>query len=482
MQVVPIGGRVKAAGIGLDHLPIDETDPIVCDGRIREIIARPPSELLRCFFPSDAKRIKQLLAGVGLLRPSLKTDQGMPGNFAVFEIHPTLTRSDLRRIDICGEEFLAFPEPHADLPPDIVSTVQDTFYGQNLREVASLLEGLGQRDAERGRTSFFLVRAAQLNETRIFGSDIVRRVEDATGRLIESIIAQAGDQEFADSGHRTPSNLIYVQPDAYISPEGEVEIDRLNCPDVGLFLRGLRHPTSKRLPIAASLMTKMRAAICEAILSRIPDTEITLLTRDEVIDRAEDLLELGELHELMTALRDQGKMVRVARIREIPSIPTGSAVILLNLNYAAGGIDPLFARHCSGEIRCFPNPYVQRICQRATGLTDIELTEPERGRFLQLVSSKPKNTHGHHDVMYRVHGYLAKAGLDAPIYHVAINEELVPVVAGSLHSWHQVTRRLARHEGVPRISLRPLPVRPNASLLTSETGPRMHVYRFLCTF
>src|SRR5437762_3295422 len=105
--ILPFGGRIKSASIGLDHLYADITE---VDTTIKELRQDPPKEFCAAFFPRTGKDLKQALRGVGFFRPSLKTDQGMPGNFFPFSIDLNRQTSDLSRRVVAREEGLAIPE------------------------------------------------------------------------------------------------------------------------------------------------------------------------------------------------------------------------------------------------------------------------------------------------------------------------------------------------------------------------------------
>ncbi|MFH1252972.1 MAG: hypothetical protein V1664_01415 [Candidatus Uhrbacteria bacterium] len=470
-SIAPVGGRVKAAGIGLDHL-FSEEDPVALDRQLKLMIARPSLEHLVAFFPSDHARLRQVLKSVGFFRPSLKTDQGMPGNFLQFEIDPTLERSVLETRTIVRVENLAIPEPHAELDLQTIETVQAKFFAGHFEETAEMLEQLPSREAEKGRLPFFFIRPAVADQPITFGQDIVRKVEQATRRLTEQVCAETGVAQ---------PNLIWCQPDVFILKDGTVQIERLNCPDVGLFLRGLKHRLSKNLPKLIELMTELKSRLCQTIVRAIPGPEpIWIVTRDEVLINNEDLLEIGEIEELRNGLNELGRGLCVVGLSEVDKIKPGASVVLLNLDHQHPAINHLYERVEMGEIDCFPNPRFQAACQRATGLTSLTVPERHREKFLSLIGSEPKNEAAHRTIINQIERFTRGNGLNTPIIYARVGSELVPVLHRSLHSWRQLKRRTERQAPNESISLLAVPATPDNLLLTSASGPRLHVFRFLC--
>ena len=105
--MVPVGGRIKSAGVGLDIFVSNGENFQTQMKKARE---NPPIEILNAFFPSDNSRMKQMMKGIGFYRPMLKTDQGMGGNFLPFYINEALDTTDLSQRQIVREEGLIIPE------------------------------------------------------------------------------------------------------------------------------------------------------------------------------------------------------------------------------------------------------------------------------------------------------------------------------------------------------------------------------------
>lgn len=471
-DIVPIGGRIKAAAVGMDLL---SGEPPEVDEKISSYRKKPPKELLTAFFPHSSAEIKQFLDRLGIYRPILKTDQGMPGNFLHFLIDQNLDRTDLKTVKVEREEGLALPEPHCNHSADTVTEVQSHFRQMNLHGTFEYLRDMERRTAEKGRSPYFFIRAAASSEVPVFGQDIVQNVASKTKHRIEESMGNlAIGAEFC--GLRlAPPNFLYVQTDAYITPDGDVSIERVHCPDVGMFLEDVDVPNSEILPPIRAMMTKINLAICASILRRIKGP-LTIVTRDEVIRDKEDMLEQGEIAVMARYLR-QARDVSVLPVSQIERVPRGGNAILMNIDYTSESARNLFHRYDKGDMQFFPNPYMQIALNDATELPEKSIEAKYRGAFLELAGSLPKNDAAIVTKIKRLRMILAGDKLDRDVLHAMVGKECIPILTNSSHSWRAFATRCERYPD-KEIRLRAIPLSPKESLLDSSTGKRMHVYRF----
>lgn len=482
LRILPFGGRIKAASVGLNHLYADGID---VDQAITHLRKNPLPEMQTAFFPRVGKDLAQALRGVGFFRPSLKTDQGMPGNFLPFSINPDLETTDLSIRSICHEEGFVISEAWGGHMNGFAAEVQACFRGLDLGATYSKLEGVESRRAEKGRLPFFFIRPALTDRPVVFGQDIVRKVEKAVQETVRALEAEAFEKEFGLDpilGDPRPTNLIYLQPDVFVLADGTVQVEKINCPDVGLFFAGMETGGSLVIGQIRAIVERMREAVADRIVSKM-GSRITIVTRDEVLAQQEDVLEIREIDVLRESLGRRGAVVTVIPVSAVETVDCGTRLLLLNLDYRAEGATSLLRRHHADEVNCFPNPYFQMACQRGTGLaeTNMGLSHKHRATFLQLASSQPSGPEGARHVRERISGALERDGLTSDIIHVALESETVPVFRSSLHSWRQFAARAGRPEnknGV--IRFRGLPATPRNLLLASSTGPRLHGFRFMC--
>lgn len=475
MRMVQVGGRIKSAAIGLN----DFCESGDLDNHFSNIRRKPPLELLKAFFPSSSVRIKNLLNGVGFYRPLLKTDQGMGGNFLPFWIDGNLHKTDLSSRMIIEEENLAIPEEWYDHQQEVVEQVQREFFVGNYQIVYQILDNLASRKAGKGRTPFFLLRPARMDKSIIFGSDICYKVNGLVNKFLQFICEEAKQLEIQQTGKCREANIIYCQPDVYISSEGKIVIEKINIPDVSMFLESFKHPYSEILPDIQKIISKLGDAVLSSFQKSISlNRSVYIVTRDEVINKQEDLLEIGEIKKMKEGLNRLGYKVDIISVNNIDNVLVDSAVILMNLNYRESGCGKLIDRHSVGEISCFPNPFVQMVAQKSIGLKKIFIPESVQNNFLSLISSQPKSEKGLIDVKRRIEKHLIQYGIFGDILHIDTGVEIIPVFRHLIHSWRQVVLRIKKN-GCSGISIIEIPVELYRSLLQSSTGVRMHVFRFM---
>jgi len=489
MHILPIGGRIKSASVGLNHLYAPGVD---VDQEITRLRRDPLPEMSMAFFPRTGHELKRVLKGIGFFRPTLKTDQGMAGNFLPFFIDPNLERTDLSVRRIAYEEGLAIPEPwmidringHWLNPPrdykenwERIDEVQRSFLNLNLEATYHMIEEMEVRRAEKGRLPFFFIRPAMPDRPIVIGQDIVQKVEASVRTFLEA------------TGFSR--NLIYCQPDVFLLTDGSVVVERINCPDVGMFF-SRNNPKvgdvfsayvhvdgSAILPTVQKIVEETRDVVVERIIEMMGKS-ITIVTRDEVRANDEDVLECGEIRAIGQGLMFRGARVRVVGVSQVASLEVGSRLLLLNLNWRRNdrAMSALLWRRNKGEVECFPDPYLQMMCERASGLPEVEIapTNPHRASFLQLAASRPSS-----EVRQRLLHLIEKKGITGDIIHAVLASETIPIFRQSLHSWRHFAIRAARPENKDgNILLRSIPARPDNLLLTSTTGPRLHAFRFMC--
>lgn len=481
LHIVPIGGRIKSASIGLNRFYSGQTG-----AELNETISRlrrsPCEDLRRAFFPRVGKELRHMTSGIGLYRPSLKTDQGMPGNFLPFGIDMKVKETNLDIRHIAAEEGIAIPETWS-AGNNLERAVQRAFLHFDLETTYELLQHLGTRRAEKGRLPFMFIRPAMPEHPFVFGADTVERVMGEINRVFAQCVTRAQAREHEQTGNVHTPNALYVQPDVFVLADGTIKIERFNCPDVGFFLASLGIDGARILPQIGMTMKSILKCVVNKIASQMGE-RITIVTRDEVIGQQEDVLELLEISMLQSALTLAGAVVDVIPVSAVNSVDTGTRLLLLNLDYRSESTAALLKRHASGEVDCFPNPYLQITCNEFSGLDELTIDRASKhGRLLlERASSNPGSEAGIEEAIRLIDQSLHRGGIESDILHVVLETETVPVFRSALHSWRQfVTRagRLQNEKGAIRI--RGVPAHPDNILLTSSTGPRLHAFRFMCT-
>jgi hypothetical protein len=481
MDIIPIGGRIKAAAFSFT--PFTEKSSSDIDEYLKEIRNNPSPDFLKCFFPSERKRIKHLLSNIGLFRPFMKTDQGMGGNFFPFYINQNMEQCALSPASISHEVGIAIPERHAShLTSDKIELIQKNISNFSLTEVINELNDNSSlmRIAAKGRAGFFFIRPALTENKVFFDADVLVNLNKKLNELLLNIFEIAREEQRAYSPHLPfEENVLYGQVDAYILENREITIEKIHLPDVGFFLNSVSDPFGEILKNVQTITGALQESVCSTLASFL-DKDIYLITRDEVLKNHEDILEIKEIENLCIGLATSGVKAHILPLSEIDDIPNGKQVILLNLDYRVSAIENLFQRHIKNEIRCFPNPFVQKVSHNITGLPETTIPYKHRASFLSLTSSLPKNAQAKIDVYNRIKELLSKYGVNSNIAHVDIGPELVPILTKSLYSWRQLPRRLERYKNLNQeIKIRSIP--DQGLLLKDEYGSRLHVYRFMFT-
>ena len=480
MKLVRVGGRVKSAAVGLDRLFANSDSPGF-EKYLSNLRENPPRELLEAFFPSNQGRLKQLMRGVGFYRPVLKTDQGMAGNFIPFYIDSKRKETDLSIRTIVKDELIAVPEMWFPHNAKNVDKIQKAFYGRDFIGVCEMLETLGTRQAEKGRTPFFFIRPAATAQPIVFGQDVVSSVERCVQDAIGKIVNTAAALEKEVSGFSRPANILYCQPDVYILRNGAVALEKINLPDVGLFLGSITHPFAGILSQVQEITRTLEEKICDTIAKSVP-SKLAIVTRREVMEHSEDLLEIMEMQRIAAGLAKRGIEAEVVGVNQIGALPRGSHVLLMNLDYSECGLKcALFERHAKGEIVCFPNPFVQMVSRWETGLKVNSITGSHQEKFLRLIEGIPTGEEGEKKIREQLERRLSSSGVRSDILHADLGEETVPILRHSLHSWRQLAKRARRRQSEREIRLMEIAVTPENLLITSDTGPRLHVFRFMFT-
>jgi hypothetical protein len=480
MQLIPVGGRVKSASVGLDHL-YAHSDAVKLHHHLKQLREKPIRPLLEAYFPANYSRLKQMMNGVGFYRSVLKTDQGMAGNFLPFLIDPKLPATDLSVRKLSNEHGIAIPEPHYAHTPQTIEQIQKTFFNLNFGQTDELITTLvnGKREALKGREPFFFIRPAVTDREIIFGQDIITKVTATVNSFLDDIKCLADDMETRFCGKASPAKLLYCQPDVFVLSDGNVSVEKVNCPDVGFFLNEIGKFPSTIFSSIQKIVNELGAAVGNHISQQMKTNQVALITRDEVLFHEEDLLEKNELEFLRKVLLSYGIKTRTYALSQVANISAGKKVLLLNIDYSRQGAEELLQRHSKGELDCYPNPFFQKACQKATGLKQVVIPKKNQHAFLQIASSQAKDDTALRNILKRLDLLLSKSGINSDILHADIGFEIVPIFRRSMHSWKQLARRIQRYDQIPAITLRAIPATPDNLLITSDTGPRLHTYRFM---
>lgn len=509
------GGRVKSAGLGLDLVYPEETeqyreDPspdraIRLRSALRDVQKNPPAPLLAAFFPMEWATIRQHLLRTGLYRSFLKTDQGPAGTFLPFV---TAEGAKLEPYRINRREGVALPEANIrEILASDPAAREDAcrlraLYRQfRLKECAEALEGMAERvgyrwrDADVGRGLFFFCNASAADTPITVPEHVCARVEQAVNELLERTARRAAHaRKLYCSGKPLPEALQtasateppvdvgpYFQADVYVTRDGEIEIEQIQLPDVGLFLTELPSEGYSILPQVQRVVQQLRERTTE-LLAR-SSSPIYLLTRRAVLHDREDVLEHLEIQALRKMASQAGISLCVGTPADVPRLPRGARVLLLNIDPASLRCEALLERTAHGEISCTPDPFLKLLASELTTQRRVPVGEKQLEYFLRTIRPGRQMNGGSYHVMHsgidRIYDY---AGLTADVLHVDVPGEgtPVPTVRHSMHSFTSLYNICKRH-GFPKLRIREVPIHRENALLHSRTGSHISAFRFYFT-
>ncbi len=505
------GGRVKTAGLGLDLLYPEEARLYADDpsperaaqlrAAFREVQDNPPPRLSAAFFPQERRAVKQHLARAGLYRPFLKTDQGPPGTFLPFV---TAEGGEIRAARIVRREGVAVPEAYAadaltaePASRRAVDRVRELYREYRLEECAEAIGelaahvGYDRRDAGVGRGLFFFCNASQPDEPVTIPEHVCVEVERIVNELMERAQGKAAhvralyrdgmplSEALASAETAEPvERPHYFQADVYLTRDGNIQVDQIQLPDLGLFLTQLSPDGYEILPQVQRIVRDLRARTMEQ-LAALPSPTY-LLTRPEVLECGEDTLEQLEIRALREMARELCLDLRVGSPADVSQLPAGAQVLLLNVDLGAPASEALLQRTARGEISCTPDPFLKLLSPELTTLRRVPVRGKQLERFLQTIRAggqmNAKSYHAFHQGIDRIYRH---GGHTTDILHVEVPGErtAAPTLRHSVHSFTSLYNTCSRN-GFPDLWIRDVPVNRENAIVHSDTGPHLAAFRF----
>lgn len=505
------GGRVKTAGVGLDPVYPEAASEYARDPSperaaalrvaFRDLQQNPTLPFLTAFFPQERPAIKQHLQRTGLYRPTLKTDQGPGGTFL-----PFVTREDaeLRTYRIARREGLAVPEAHmaetlaadpaaAEIAARLAALYRDRKFGECAAALKELGEQVGyaRRDADVGRGLFFFCNPSQADAPVTIPEAVCARVEETVNELVTRVAGKAArvralyrdgtplaealaTAETAEPGEEA----LYLQADVYVTADGDIQVDQIQLPDLGLFLTQVVTDGHTIVPEVQRIVRELEARATE-LLASLPSPTY-LITRSAVVHEREDTLEQLEIQALLRMTASVGVELRVTTPDDVAGMPAGAQLLLLNVDPASPDCVALLARTARGEIACTPDPFLKLLAPELTTLRRVPVSGEQLDRFLKAIKSggqmDGKSYHAFHRGIDRMYQYGKHT---ADILHVEVPGEhtLVPTLRHSVHSFTSLYNTCKRN-GFPDLHIREVPMNRDNALIHSDTGPHVSALRF----
>lgn len=528
-QVVTDGGRVKSAGVAVDFVfeqgqvfqdnPGADTAAAVTKtfATLRE---NPPSPIRNRFFPLDRGEIKaQVRRSPALYRSVLKNDQGA-GKFMPFEIGKNGEKPFPVRVAV--EEGYVITEAYYEdqlrakgHPTSLMAEltgVQDHFGVGNLNEAKLSFERLEQeseqagvifrRRAGVGRNALMFIHPAQAEHPIVMPHDITHQVERQTNSSVEQLLdrAEFHKRQFAAANnlpHRDMDDLslpVYFQADIHIQPNGEIALAELQVPDVGLFLAGLPILGSSVFERVHAVVKPMKEKVIDGFEKTIKKvqlergvTPIYLVTRSEVIEGREDVLEIRELDEIAHSLQERGYSSKVISAATAATLDGSSLLFLFNLDPQStefGELCKTYLLDSKRKLIMTPDPFLRVAEREITDYSHTSLSGRNLSNFLSLVkevetpNDKPERVYAQ---MMALDYFLRGQGIEEDVLHLCHPALPTPIPAYryDTRSMH-LAANIIQEGSLEDIQIRSIPISPDRGVVKDTDGGTLYAtFRYM---
>lgn len=485
----------------------------------KNIRKQPPFDLLLAFFPDDSANISYRLRGAGAYR-HLRMDQGPGGNFTRFD----LGEENMLRYNLQKEKGFAMPEElisnqlQTEAYPELLSlkeAIQKSFEKNDYNKTAILVNkfttlakslGLDMHNGEHvgSKSGFFFIRPTATDRPTHFPIEKIphlkAKIDEALNKslslaeytreylrsgknfleattLARQKYAEKGGKDYQDNG------LLYFQPDCFVDNRGNVEVEKINMPDVGMFMTMLNRPSNGALQNVVNANLDLKDRLKQTCADFLTKDEIVLITRDDVLDYKADTLELLEIKALKDMLHSIGKQVSVKSLSDYESLNKSQEILLLNVN-ADNKDYGKFAEHIvKQELTCYADPLVYYFKDEATTLKTMEIPHEHMEHFLQLIKPKDINAKNAENIYNRLQYIMKHYDMNEDILYANISgyKMPVPVFKYSLHSFGQIYKAYEKmNNPAGKIKLSSVPVNSDNAIFYGKDAPRLAAYRFMC--
>lgn len=529
-QLLRYGGRVKSAGIPVDFVfkqgEAFKTDP--CPESAAQATKtfsvlrdNPPSEIRNRFFPLDRGGVKaQTKGSPALYRPVLKNDQGA-GKFLPFTLGESALASGFPS-KVAIEEGYVIPEAYFQdqlrdkgSQPEVekeLSAVKDYFRSGSMDEGRLAFERLEiecdkagiifRRKAQIGRNGLMFIHPAVAERQIVLSNELATRVEKRVNDSLVQVIELADfkKKEFAQDNSlpyrplETESIPVYFQADVHLLPNGDFVIAELQFPDVGLFLNGLPTDESHALkqiheivgPMKKKTVDGFENIIKETILSK-GQVPIYLVTRSEVIDNKEDVLEIRELAEVKTELRSKGYEAQIISAASASNINCDSLMFLFNLDPKSAEFSQLartYLLDTKRKLNMIPDPFLRVAGREFTDYDHVAMSAKQSSN-LQAIVGEIESFNDKKDRLYT-----QMLALDYLLRQMGINEDVlhfchsvlptpIPAYRYDIKSL-QLAANIIKEGNLKDVNVRSIPISLDRAVLLDKDGGTLYAtFRFM---
>lgn len=524
-------GRVKMAGgtfatyydlaenlIGRETPSAEEI--ITANSNFKNIRKQPPFDLLLAFFPDDYDKIQYRLRGAGAYR-HLRMDQGPGGNFTRFD----LGNDSNLHYDLKGDKGFAMPEVLIDEQlagggypqlAALAAKIQKSFEKNDYRTTAALVNKFRFMAAEQGlqlhdgghvgsKSGFFFIRPAvtdrnvqfpiakipqlraKIDEALNKSLSLAEYTRDLLDKGLSFEQAAAGaETKFADQGPKDYQGrgLLYFQPDCFVDREGNIEVEKINMPDVGLFMTMLNRPSNGNLQRVVDANLQLKDRLKATAARFLHKDKVVLMTREEVVDCRSDSLELLEIKALQKMLQSIGKEAEVKTLRDYQSLGKDEEVLLLNVNSHDKNFGKFVEHVRRHDIACLADPLVYYFKDRATTLKTMQVPSKNIEQFKQLIKPKDITAKNAENIFNRLQYIMKRFDMNEDIIYAKVSGCQMPVPAFkySLHSFGQIYKAYEKSAIQNKtVELSAVPLNRDNAVFYGNGQPRLTAFRFMCS-
>lgn len=524
-------GRVKMAGGTFatyydlaENLITNEnpnTETIINANRnFKNLRKEPPFDLLLAFFPDDYDKIQYRLRGAGAYR-HLRMDQGPGGNFTRFD----LGKDEDLHYHLNGDKGFAMPEVLIEeqlaggaFPQlsALSAQIQKAFEKNDYRKTAALVNKFQYMAAEQGlslhngehvgsKSGFFFIRPAETERNVQFPitkipqlrqkidealskslslAEYSRELMDA-GMPFEQAVVGA-EQKYAEQGAKDyyGKGLLYFQPDCFVDKTGNIEVEKINMPDVGLFMTMLNRPSNSNLQRVVDANLQLKDRLKATAAKFLQKDKVVLMTREEVVDFRSDSLELLEIKALQKMLQSIGKEVAVKTLRDYQSLNKEQEVLLLNVDSHDKNFGKFVEHIHQKDISCLADPLIYYFKDRATTLKTMQIPAKHMEQFMQLIKPKDITSKNAENIYQRLQYLMKRFDMNEDIIYAKVSGYQMPVPAFkySLHSFGQIYKAYEKSAAQNKtVELSAVPLNRENAVFYGDDKPRLSAFRFMCS-
>lgn len=529
-KLLRCGGRVKSAGLPVNFVFEQgerfRTDPgpesaAQATRTFSVLRDNPPSEIRNRFFPLDRGGVKaQTKGSPALYRPVLKNDQGA-GKFLPFTLGESALGSGFpSRVameegyviqEVYFQDQLGDKRPQPEVEKEL-DAVRDYFRSGSMDEGRLAFERLEiecdkagiilRRKAQVGRNGLMFIHPAVAEKQIVLPNELAtgieKRVNDSLVQVIR--IADFRKEEFARDNNLpcrplgTESMPMYFQADVHLLPNGDFTIAELQFPDVGLFLNGLPTDGSHALKQIQEIVGPMRKKVIDGFEDVIKDATgprgqipLYLVTRSEVIDNKEDVLEIRELAEVQEELNNRGYEAQIISAASASNINCDSLMFLFNLDPTSMEFSQLartYLMDAKRRLYMIPDPFL-RVAEREFTDYDHVAMSIKQSLNLQSIVGESESFNGKKDKLYvqmlALDYFLRQMGISEDVLHFCHPALPTPIPAYryDVRSF-QLAANIIREGNLQDVNVRSIPISPDRAVLLDRDGGSLYAtFRFM---